>query len=235
MTTMIEFPKYSGLRCLMMPYVQGDPDSVPGDYAAYRDIVSSVFLRKGDIGFLTIDESLAIAGKPHRGARARYARALHTEAGVLRGIYAWGGSGPGYGWGSSRPVHVWGNTRTYGWGSQTHAWGGVPTWGGQRAVTLDRDVRILIASNADDTCAVWDAEHEDTSDDGDIGHAAEQYPYDEATLLKAGEVREIGILTPHESLPVKRDIHRQFLRIVGSGVHGREEYFTVNPLMAVTQ
>lgn len=45
----------------------------------------------------------------------------------------------------------------------------------------------------------------------------------------ADEVREIGIFTPHESLPAERDFDRQFLRIVSSGVHGREEYFTRNP------
>lgn len=197
--TAIEFPAYSGTRCLMMPYIQGEPDSLPDAYAAYRDIVSSVLIRKGDIGFLTIDESLAVAGTPHRGQRARYPRALHTEAGILRGLFGWG-NGPG--------------------------------WGGKHTVTLDRDVKILIASNVDDSCAVWNSEHEDTSADGDIGYAADAYPYRDAIFLKKGEVREIGILTPHESLPVKRDVHRQFLRIVSAGVHGREDYFTVNPLVA---
>jgi hypothetical protein len=196
----VEFPKYTGTRCLMMPYVQGEPDSVPNAYAAYRDIVASVFIQKGDVGFLTIDESLAQAGTPHRGARAKHRRALHTEAGIIRGVYGWGG--------------------------------GPPTWGGRRAVTLDRDVRILIASNIDDSCAVWNAEHEDTSEDGDIGHVADDYPYRDAEVLKAGELCEIGILTPHESLPLKRDTRRSFLRIIGAGVHGREDYFTVNPLVA---
>lgn len=50
-------------------------------------------------------------------------------------------------------------------------------------------------------------------------------------MMKAGEVHKIGILTPHESLPVREHFLRQFLRIVGAGVHGREEYFTINPLM----
>ena len=71
MNTTIEFPTYSDTRCLMMPYIQGEPGSLPDGYAAYRDIASSVFLRRGDVGFLTIDESLAVAGTPHRGARAR--------------------------------------------------------------------------------------------------------------------------------------------------------------------
>lgn len=195
----IEFPEFSDLRCLMMPYVQGDPDSLPDEYAAYREIVCDAYIAKGEIGYLTVDESVAHAGRPHRGARAKTSRALHTEAGRRPGeIYAWGGG----------------------------------KWGGGVDVTLERRVEILLANNLDDSCAVWDAAHEDTSNDGDIGHAAGLYPYRDATLLKAGEVHRIGILTPHESLPVSRTCRRQFLRIVGSGVHGREPYFTRNPLMA---
>lgn len=193
----IEFPEFSAIRCLMMPYVQGDPTSIPDVYAPYREIVESVFIKNGDIGFLTIDESIVTSGTPHRGARAKHGRALHTEAGRMPNrVYRWGGGG----------------------------------WGNNHAVTLDRDVRILIANNLDDSCAVWGCEHEDTSSDGDIGHLAHEYPYDSAVFMKAGEVREIGILTPHESLPVASSFNRQFLRIVSSGVHGREAYFTENPI-----
>lgn len=67
--------------------------------------------------------------------------------------------------------------------------------------------------------------------DGDIGDAAHLYPYETATYMRAGEVHEIGILTPHESLPVKQSANRQFLRIISSGVYGRESYFTKNPLV----
>ena len=197
----IEFPAYSGLRCLMMPYIQGEPQSVPPCYAAYADIISSVFLRRGDIGYLTIDESIAVAGKPHRGDRAKYGRAIHTEAGRRpEGGYVWG-----------TPIHGWGRSH---------------------AVTLDADVQILLANNTDATCALWNAVHENTSLDGDIGHAADLYPYAAAEIMRAGEVHQIGILTPHESLPVPASVNRQFLRIVGSGVHGRDPYFTENPFVS---
>lgn len=193
----IQFPAFTGLRCLMMPYIQGDPESVPKEYRGYADIIASTFLRAGDIGFLTIDESVAKAGTPHRGERAKTDRALHTEAGRRDGMSVWGGGG----------------------------------WGRSAEVTLDAGVEILLANNLDDSCAIWDAWHPDTSLDGDIGHESERYPYSDAILMKAGEVRRIGIFTPHESLPVKRTFKRQFLRIVSSGVHGREAYFTKNPLM----
>lgn len=194
----IDFPTYTGIRCLMMPYAQGYSASVPEQYHVYKDIIDSVFLEKGKIGFLTIDESPAVAGKPHRGDRARYGRALHTEAGQIPG------------------------TVTYRWGGN---------WGGKENVMLAPDVRILLANNLSESCAVWDVTHEPTSPDGDIGYAAGLYPYEDATFMKSGEVHDISILTPHESLPVAQDFNRQFLRIVGAGVSGREEYFTRNPLM----
>lgn len=194
----IGFPTFSGVRCLMMPYIQGEPESVPAEYSAYSDILSKVFIRKGDIGFLTIDESFAKQGAPHRGARAKTDRAIHTEAGRRPGgVYAWGSASRGH----------------------------------SHNVTLDRDVQILLANNVDDSCALWDAEHEKTSDDGDLGHVAHAYPYSEAQLMKASEVHQIGILTPHESLPLLKDTNRQFLRILSAGVHGREPYFTANPLL----
>lgn len=180
--------------------------SVPVAFSPYAKIIESVFVKRGDIGFLTIDESPVVKGKPHRGARAKYGRALHTEVGRIPGVYCWGGGT----WGTPSPSPT-------------------PAPRPKPKVTLDRATRILLASNMDRTTAVWDAEHEDTSEDGDIGYAAEEYPYATAKILENGEVCEIGILTPHESLPPDRDFNRQFLRIIGSGVYGREDYFTINP------
>jgi len=195
----ITLPQFTGIRCLMMPYIQGDPASVPVEYRdGYEEIIESCYFKRGDIGYLTIDESLVKKGLPHRGDRAKTKRALHTEVGrIPNKTYVWGGGG----------------------------------WGKSHQVTLDADVGILLANNLDDSCALWDAEHEDTSEDGDIGHLSRNYPYSEAHFMKSGEVHEIGILTPHESIPVKKDINRQFLRIISAGVHGREGHFTENRLV----
>lgn len=195
----IMFPQYSGIRCLMMPYIQGRPESVPEEYrAGYEDIIENVFHEAGQKGFLTIDESIAFKNKPHRGSRAKFDRALHTEAGLDP------------------------ESNQFQWGY---------TWGSNRNVTLDPDTQVLLANNLDNTCALWNVEHSNTSVDGDIGDFANEYPYIDSIMMKAGEVHQIGILTPHESLPVSNDIPRQFLRIIGSGVHGREPYFTENPLI----
>lgn len=195
----IEFPDYSGKRCLMMPYIQGDPDSVPVELQDYAKIIEDIVIKRGDLGYLTIDESPATQGQPHRGRRRKHERALHTEAGRHPDkLYVWGGGG----------------------------------WGRSHRTLLDGDTRVLLANNADDTCAVWDATEQATSLDGDIGHLADKYPYEDATLLQAGEVYDIGILTPHESLPVSRDMPRQFLRIISNTIHGREKNFTNNPLVS---
>jgi len=192
----MEFPAFTGKRCLMMPYIQGDPDSVPPEYReGYEETLERLAIEQGRVGYLTIDESEVHEGKPHRGDRAKYSRALHTETGV-----------------------------TCGWGDR----GG---WGGRHNVLLDRDVRILIASNVTGSCAVWDTEELNTTIDGDIGHLAGKYPYESAKLLGSGEVANIGIFTPHESLPVRRRVNRQFIRIISNGVHGREPYFTKNRIL----
>lgn len=201
MIATIKFPEYSGIRCLMLPYIQGDPGSVPVQYLGkYAEIIDQLCLERGKIGFLTIDESPVIAGSAHRGQRAKYGRALHTEAG-------------------KNPIACWG--------------GGGNNWGGKPNVTLDNNTRILLANSMNRSCAVWDAVHENTSLDGDIGDCAKDYPYEHARYLAAGEVAQIGIFTPHESMPVEQNCLRQFIRIVGCGVFGREPYFTENPLLSI--
>ena len=194
----IQFPEFSGVRCLMMPFIQGDPESVPEEFrTGYEQILADNFIEEGEIGFLTIDESRATKGVPHRGDRARFGRALHTEAGRLPNkIYAWGGGGC------------------------------------RHNVELERDVQILLANNVNNSCAIWDTVHEDTSADGDIGDKAAMYPMENGLLMQAGDVYQIGILTPHESLPVETDVDRQFLRIMSKGIHGREPYFTKNRLLS---
>lgn len=196
----INFPDFSGVRCLMMPFIQGDRSSLPNHIKnSYGAIVEGLAIERGEIGFLTIDESRAIKGSPHRGERAKFSRALHTEAG-------------------RRPDKI-------------YAWGSGGCWGRSHRVELDRDVKVLLANSVDNSCALWDCEHEDTSIDGDIGDKSDIYPYSSAVFMGAGEVHQIGILTPHESLPVKESTNRQFLRIVSKGVYGREPYFTKNPIL----
>lgn len=50
-------------------------------------------------------------------------------------------------------------------------------------------------------------------------------------LLKSGQLAKMSIFTPHECIKQTKSGNRQFIRIVGEGVEGREDYFTLNPLI----
>ena len=168
--TDIDFPGFEGKRCLMMPYIQGDSSSVPEEFAAgYENILDNVYHKgeKGQMGFLTIDESHVSKGNAQRAYESDNGRSCHTEGGLSNMIICWGGP--------------------------------APTWGGRINVTLDADTKVLIANNVDKSCAIWDAEHKDTSPNGDLSHVAEsEYPFENAIFMAPGELWQLGIFTPHD-------------------------------------
>lgn len=195
----IEFPKFAGVKCNMMPIVQGDSSTLPDWCKQYSDFVEQNTLEPGEIGYLTIDESFVEANTSQRGfSRLGAQRNVHVEVG-------------------------WGQEKYLCWGSPS------PLWGGGYSVTLDPTTRVLIANSVSDTCQVWDTEEKRHTDDGDLGHYLGWYPAESGTSLKQNELYELGILTPHECVPQEKAGLRQFVRLIGSGVTGRESYFTQNP------
>lgn len=199
----IMFPEYSGIRCMMMPFIQGDSTSLPEQYRSYSDIVDSNYLEKGEIGWLTIDESYVEAGRSQRGYNGTgIDRNVHIEVGIQEGVFCWGGSGTG-------------------------------TWGRGHRVTLERSTEVLIANSISDTCRVWSNYEFRVTPDGDLGMYIKDYPQETGILMKEAEMARISIFTPHECIPQKQSGNRQFIRIVGKGVKGREEHFTINPLVTI--
>ena len=78
----IIFPEFSGIKCNMMPFIQGDSSSIPDEYKNYANIIENTFIRKGEIGFLTIDEKFVEAGKSQRGFNSLgINRNVHIEVG----------------------------------------------------------------------------------------------------------------------------------------------------------
>lgn len=194
----INFPKPQGLKCNMMPFIQGDPSSLPTEYRSYGGIVSTTFLEWGSIGFLTIDESYVMTGTSQRGySRMGAKRNVHVEVGRRTGKNRWGGG----------------------------------SWAGKGNVILDDDTEVLIANSISGTCRYWDVKEMADTVDGDLAEHLHKYPEHTGNVMDAGEVARISIFTPHECLPQKHSGYRSFFRIVGKGVHGREEYFTPNPLL----
>lgn len=196
----IDFPKFSGVRCYMMPFIQGRAESLPEAYSAYADIVDRFTLpgQDGEPGLITIDETIVEAGTSQRGYGAGD-RTIHTEACLSSAGPSWG-----------------------------------PTWGPSPFVRLAHDTRVLIANSIPGTCMVWNKDVEDTTPDGDLSMRAGEFPREEGRMMDAGEVLEIGIFTPHEPIAQPATGPRQFFRIVGRGVQGREDYFTRNPLLERT-
>jgi hypothetical protein len=198
----IEFPTPVGVKCNMMPFIQGDSSSLPEEYKSYSKIVDENYLEKGEIGYLTIDESFVDGGKTQRGYNSKgIDRNVHIEVGRCENKNRWGGSGGG------------------------------SSWGGRNHTLLEDDTMVLIANNISDTCRVWDTKEMSYTDDGDLSEYIDRYPEHTGLMLKSGEVAKISIFTPHECVSQKESKFRQFFRIVGKGVTGREEYFTVNPLL----
>lgn len=194
------FPEYSGARCYMMPFIQGRGDSLPAAYAAYADVVERFALpgQDGELGLITIDESMVAAGASQRGYGAGD-RTIHTEACVSAERLSWGPS-----WGAYRDDDP------------------------EPFVSLAPDTRVLIANSIPDTCMLWDVDVEDTTFDGDLSARASEFPRKSGRMMASGEVMEIGIFTPHEPIAQMEAGPRQFFRIVGRGVRGRADYFTRN-------
>lgn len=196
----IQFPEFTGIKCNMMPFIQGDSNSLPEIYQPYADIINKNFLEKGEVGFLTIDESYVEAGESQRGYNSKgIERNVHIEVGRVDKLNRWGGGGTG--------------------------------WGGRANVLLEDNTMVLIANNIAETCRVWNEREMGYTKDGDLSEYIEKYPEETGLLMGAGEVAKISIFTPHECINQKQSGKRQFFRIVGKGVTGREPYFTANPLM----
>ena len=197
----IKFPEFTGLKCNMMPFIQGDASSLPKEYQPYAKIINDNFLEKGKIGLLTIDESFVKLNTSQRGFNyTGTGRNVHIEVGINNNVNMWGS-------------------------------GGGSSWGGHGNTFLNDNTQILIANNIDNTCKVWDVIEKTETKNGDLTHIIDKYPENTGILLKAGELAKISIFTPHECIIQLKESFRQFIRIVGEGVTGRESYFTVNPIL----
>ena len=98
-----------------------------------------------------------------------------------------------------------------------------------------------MANNVEDSCCVWDCTLQADEVDGtevigslgDVEHLRDILP-GEPQMMRANTVYWITDRTPHESLPLKVDAYRQYIRLVTSEVSlWFEEHSTKNPLGVV--
>lgn len=194
----IQFPEFTGIKCNMMPFIQGNSSSLPDVYKPYAKIIDENFLEKGELGLLTIDEAFVEVGKSQRG---------YNDIGINRNVH----------------IEVGRNEKRNHWGGSS--------WGGNNKTILDDNTMVLIANSISDTCRFWNSKEMSYTKNGDLSAYIDKYPENTGILLKSGEVAKISIFTPHECLNQEQSSKRQFFRIVGKGVKGREDYFTINPLI----
>ena len=89
--TTIQFPKFTGVRVLLMPFLMHDLRSLPSYLDDYSESLKSILNHLPNIdgiGYLTIDERLVSADKTHRRP------GLHVDGSVNDAIWGQGG-----GWG----------------------------------------------------------------------------------------------------------------------------------------
>lgn len=199
----VRFPSPSDISINMMPFIIGDPNSIPEEYQQYLPLLETCDAyrsERGRIGYLTIQESLVRKGQSQRRP------GLHTEAPGL--VLLPGGEG-------IRVV-----SSHWGMGDFCGEYDNLK--GG-----------IYMASSLSQSCRVWNVQIDNpgevTGHLGDIEHFRELL--EAGSTMDANELFWITDRTPHESLPVKEGMYRQYFRFVTSGVTvWFENHSTKNPL-----
>ncbi len=114
----IEFPEYTGVRIMMMPFRLDDIRSVPID--AYKSLVSTIMQAvdsRVGVAYLTIDEAEVKAGETHRRP------GLHVDGiGPDGSAGGWGGQGGG--WSSSGMYVAASILGSRGWNQTFLGWPG---------------------------------------------------------------------------------------------------------------
>lgn len=87
----VEFPEPTGVHANMMPFIMGDPDSIPESLMGYRSLVDSCNLETAEldqVGYLTVMETAVTPSDSQRRG------GVHTER---HPAASWGGGGWGAG------------------------------------------------------------------------------------------------------------------------------------------
>lgn len=94
----IEFPKFTGVQCNMMPFKMNDKNSIPKEYQPYWNLIEACEIpenQRNGVWFLTVTESHVKKGATQRRP------GIHTEKHPKS---AWGGGG----WGGGKEPKVGG-------------------------------------------------------------------------------------------------------------------------------
>ncbi|KAJ3141902.1 hypothetical protein HK100_005816 [Physocladia obscura] len=205
------------LNINMMPFVMGHTNTLPDNCKRYAKLIDACIRRvsheEDKVGYLTVQESWVEPGNTQRRP------GLHVETpGILK-------------LGSTfKPIMV-----HWGWGSTDRNL--VPSG------SADITGGIFMASSIPDSCAIWPCVIDNVSNAGvdslgsmehlraALERASKDQDDAEVFLQPANRLVWITDRTPHESLPVKRRVFRQYFRLVTSNVNvWYADHSTPNPL-----
>ena len=207
----VEFPEPQDLDVNMMPFVYGEPESLPPELRPYySNLIASCPIQEHDIGkvmYLTVQENQVEKGTTQRRP------GLHVEA-------------PGAGTGE---VVARGHKVVAGGflAAQEHTWGSGFVSGGD---TFHDG--IYMASNMDNTAAVWnaivDTRKGEVTSEGSVAHLRPLIG--DGFLLPANLLVWMTDKTPHEAIPQENGGYRQYFRLVTSRVSvWFEQHSSLNP------
>jgi hypothetical protein len=213
MTTFVEFPLSKGININMMPFRLFDNKTLPNMCKQYIPVIDCcrrfIPYCVGRIAYLTIHESDVFADTSQRRP------GLHIDSPVLP-------SSTGY---HGRIIKYNPNDPEY----RCYAWG-LGSFTGDAGFPVDG---IYVASSVADTTKVWDSivEHPEDIADEHGGVECLRPFLGEGRTLAANELCWLTDRTPHESLPVIKDTHRQFFRLVVGKIDiWYSQHNTPNPL-----
>ena len=218
---LMSFPPPTNIDINMMPFIVGDPNSLPEQYHGYSQLIDSCWgIRRGELCYLTIQESMVKKNDSQRRP------GLHIET-------------PGNS-DNLHPVHRLGkgfNARIFwGEGIMRHSCrGGIYT-----ASTVADSCKFYNCRVKEDQLSVPGV----VGKHGDISHLHREVELACRNRKEQVESIENHIVTmqpntmywftdrtPHESLPLKEDTYRQFFRVVTSNISvWFEDHSTKNPL-----
>lgn len=225
----VQFPKPRAMSVNMMPFIMGDPATIPEDLHGYLPLIAMCdSILPGKVAYLTVTEGRVPGGTTQRRG------GVHTEAG--NGSF-WSAFGSGFTFGGGSIGRFGGGTSileelaelrrvskedlTYDQRQRLEYLQGILQDG-----HCDRKDGVYMAST-NGACRVWDS----TTTDVDALGALKKEPLGVASKMEPSKLYWMTDRTPHEALPSVFSEDRQFFRVVSNKLGGWwEKHCTPNPL-----
>ena len=250
----VVFPPSSGIDVNMMPFRMGDKASLPEELWGYWPLIEACRLPEeelGKVGFLTIQETDVTAGDAQRrpGLHLESPGVVMSEGRVLLTMARWGAGLAGFRVKEPKQVPPILESLDEDVDHQAQIDDAVAGSeaddisdedsedsedGGTKWIHTRLQGGIYTASTVENSAKFWDLRFSDPADVcgplGDLEHMRQALG--PGVAAEAQTLYWMSDATPHESVPLKEDAHRQYFRLVTSSVSlWYSKHSTENPLV----